>query len=339
MRNVATSDVNVTNCIFWENAIDEILSDSNTCTLNVNYSDVKGGWSGGEGNIDKDPCFFVVEPWSGSWTENSSYDNSTFQSTLTDENADWAVNELAGKFINPDVDPYQHLQFFIVSNNVNTIKVWSDVNDIAGVGDTYYIYDYHLRVESPCIDAGYPQGDYSGQKDIDGEPRVFDGDYNDVSIVDMGADEYYWSPADINTDGFVNFFDYAFFASAWQSVPNDPNYNEDCDLEDDNFIDYHDIALFCKDWLWQTAWAKAFPSPYDELWGRSMSMGMGEGFFPSMQAKQIQPELTAADIEQILKWLEELWLTDDEVRKVITADEWQKFIEAVIEAAKEQTYY
>ncbi len=305
----------------------------------MTFCDVNEVWTG-TGNIVKDPCFFSVEPSNGSWTENAFYDSSTFQSTLTDENADWAVNELAGKFINPDT-LNQALQFFIVSNNVNTIKVWSDVTDIAGEGDTYQIYDYHLRVDSPCIDAGYPEGDYIGQTDIDGEPRVFDGDYDEIPIVDMGADEYYWSPADINSDGFVNFFDYAFFASAWQSDPNDENYNEDCDLEDNNSIDYNDIALFCEDWLWQAAWAKAFPCAYDEGLGRNMSMGMGEtfalteGLFPSIQAKQAQPELTAADIEEILKWLAELWLTDDEVRKMISEDEWLKFTESVIQALKE----
>jgi len=39
-----------------------------------------------------------------------------------------------------------------------------------------------------------------------------------------------------------------------------------------------------------------------------------------------------ADIEEILKWLEELWLTDEEVRKIISEDEWLKFIESVKDA-------
>jgi len=353
MYNYNNSSPNLTNCILWGNFGtsdgDEIYNyPSSESYPNISYSDIKASNGSGSNwivelgqdvgyNIDEDPCFFVVEPWSGSWTKDATYDNSAFQSTLTDADANWAVNELAGKFVNPYTS--QVLQFFIVSNDVNTIKVWSDVTDIAGEGDPYYIYDYHLRFESPCIDAGDPDFNPDpNAKDIDGEPRVFDGDYNDVPIVDMGADEYYWSPADINSDGFVNFFDYAFFASAWLTIPTDQYYNEDCDLEDDNLIDNKDIALFCKDWLWQTVWAKAFPSAYDEGLGRSMSMGMGEGFFPSMQTKQAQPELTAADFEEILKWLEDLWLTDEEVRKTIPEDEWQKFIEAVIQAAKEQIY-
>jgi hypothetical protein len=46
-------------------------------------------------------------------------------------------------------------------------------------------YYYHLDANSPCINAGDPNGDYSGQVDIDGEDRVYNG------IVDMGADEFY----------------------------------------------------------------------------------------------------------------------------------------------------
>jgi beta propeller repeat protein len=44
--------------------------------------------------------------------------------------------------------------------------------------------DYHLRSGSPCIDTGNPTGDYAGQRDIDGDPRVING------RVDMGVDEF-----------------------------------------------------------------------------------------------------------------------------------------------------
>jgi len=43
--------------------------------------------------------------------------------------------------------------------------------------------DYHIDVNSPCIDAGDPNGNYDEQVDIDFESRV---DGNDV---DMGGDE------------------------------------------------------------------------------------------------------------------------------------------------------
>ncbi|MDH4241654.1 MAG: right-handed parallel beta-helix repeat-containing protein, partial [Phycisphaerae bacterium] len=341
----AYSNVNLTNSILWANEAyyyDEIYN-YGTSNLNVTFCDVKGGWSGGVGNINEDPCFFSLDYPDGSWSENAAYDSSTFQSTLTDENANWAVNQLAGKFVNPYTD--QYLQFFIVSNNVNTIKVWSNVESIALTGKTYHIYDYHLRVESACIDTGDPNGDYKGQTDIDGEPRVFDGDYNEVPIVDMGADEYYWSQADFNTDGLVNFFDYAFFASAWLTDPNNQYYNEICDLVDNNCIDSNDLARFCEDWLWQTAWARTFPFAYEQAMGRGMGKSMAESLdlltqdlFVSVSAEKSRPQLTADDIEQMIKWLAELWLTDDDVRNMISADDWLKFTESAIETAKQLLY-
>ena len=43
---------------------------------------------------------------------------------------------------------------------------------------------YHLRADSPCINAGDRSGDYTDQTDIDSEPRVIYG------RVDIGVDEY-----------------------------------------------------------------------------------------------------------------------------------------------------
>jgi hypothetical protein len=43
--------------------------------------------------------------------------------------------------------------------------------------------DFHLGAHSLCINAGDPDGDYNGQKDIDSDPRKMSG------RVDMGADE------------------------------------------------------------------------------------------------------------------------------------------------------
>jgi len=85
--------------------------------------------------------------------------------------------------------------------------------------------NYHLDVNSPCIDAGDPCFTAeTGETDIDGEDRVLNG------RVDMGADEYYWSPGDFDEDGFVNFIDYSILAAAWQSESGEGNYNDDCDL-------------------------------------------------------------------------------------------------------------
>jgi len=125
--------------------------------------------------------------------------------------------------------------------------------------------DLHLDGTSPCKDAGDPNGSYGSETDIDDERRI------EYGRVDMGADEYYWSSADFDDDGIVNFIDYAIFAVAWQTEPNDANYNDVCDLQDNNNIDFNDLVLFCDDWLWEKAWGE----------GWMMLMGSsGEGFGP-----------------------------------------------------------
>lgn len=55
MRNTETSNVSVTNCIFWGNTTPQIGGGGGTTT--VTFSDIQGGWSGGTGNIKADPLF------------------------------------------------------------------------------------------------------------------------------------------------------------------------------------------------------------------------------------------------------------------------------------------
>ncbi|MCK4359616.1 MAG: VCBS repeat-containing protein [Candidatus Cloacimonetes bacterium] len=53
-------------------------------------------------------------------------------------------------------------------------------------------YDFHFQANSPCIDTGTP--DTTGMNlypfDLDGNPRVFDGDGDGIAIIDMGCYEY-----------------------------------------------------------------------------------------------------------------------------------------------------
>jgi hypothetical protein len=57
--------------------------------------------------------------------------------------------------------------------------------------------------------------------------------------------------ADIDTDGFVDFKDFAILAAAWFSEPGDDNWNAACDISmsKDNIIDEYDLAVFCDNWL------------------------------------------------------------------------------------------
>jgi len=113
--------------------------------------------------------------------------------------------------------------------------------------------DYRLGPASPCIDAGDPAGDYTGDRDIDKHFRVLDGDGDDGKRVDMGADEYCNqgadNAADFNEDDIVDTSDLIEMAELWLT---DPGPRSKYDLYPDNTIDYIDFAYFAKEWFWMT---------------------------------------------------------------------------------------
>lgn len=63
--------------------------------------------------------------------------------------------------------------------------------------------------------------------------------------------EVFWAPADLFSDGIVNFKDFAVFAAAWPYTLGDPQYNPDCDLHQpsDGLIDARDLLVFADNWL------------------------------------------------------------------------------------------
>lgn len=78
-------------------------------------------------------------------------------------------------------------------------------------------YDYHLALNSPCIDVGDSNGTYSGQVDIDGNDRVIDslGKGDGIVDIDMGADEtlsgqWWYVKPDGNDAADGNSWDSAF---------------------------------------------------------------------------------------------------------------------------------
>jgi outer membrane protein assembly factor BamB len=76
--------------------------------------------------------------------------------------------------------------------------------------------DGHLQAGSPCIDAGDPNVIFTGQVDIDGEPRITG------TRVDMGSDEF----LDSDSDSLPDWWESKYFGSATGA---DPDADEDMD--------------------------------------------------------------------------------------------------------------
>ena len=148
------------------------------CTIVGNYSMEQGGavyYRGNYGiinnsiiwdNIAVDISQILVEcnePNSALWNLSVDYSNiqGGLESVIVGEGCtlQWEPNNI-------DMDP-----LFAQPGSWTVENVWQEG-------------DYHLLDDSPCIDAGDPNKDYTGQTDIDKQERV-SGQY-----VDIGADEY-----------------------------------------------------------------------------------------------------------------------------------------------------
>jgi len=184
--------------------------------------------------------------------------------------------------------------------------------------------DLHLAGSSQCKDTGAPYGNYDSETDIDGEARVKYG------RVDIGADEYYWSPADFSGDGIVNFTDYAMLAWHWHETDANGGYDDVFDLVDNNAIDFGDIVAFCDEWLWEGGFLSG-PMP---LMGGRGGAGMLEGLgldasLSAAATAEREPAVAEpVDIEAIMKWLTEIWL-DPDVRKSIDEEKFLKVYESL----------
>jgi parallel beta-helix repeat protein len=97
-----------------------------------------------------------------------------------------------------------------------------------------------LSIESPCIDVGYNDAVPSYiTTDLDGNPRIWDGNFDQIDVVDMGAYEY-WHPYDNDSDGIVDSID------PWPDSYSDwwPMYHPDGYLARGYIVDRGDQIIF-----------------------------------------------------------------------------------------------
>jgi parallel beta-helix repeat protein/predicted outer membrane repeat protein len=80
--------------------------------------------------------------------------------------------------------------------------------------------DYHLTVDSPCIDAGSSEG--APVDDIDGETRSDGGD------IDMGVDEY----IDSDSDNLPDYWEHEWFGNLSYDGTDDPDSDGATNLEE-----------------------------------------------------------------------------------------------------------
>ncbi len=129
---------------------------------------------------------------------------------------------------------------------------WSGAGGVGNTGDDPLFVnsaerDFHLRADSPCVDAGSNEAlPEDIATDLDGNPRFVDGDDDGVTDVDMGAYEFQGGascPADLNGDGSVGPFDLAMLLGDWGPCPSCP-----ADLDGDGAVGPFDLALLLGDW-------------------------------------------------------------------------------------------
>jgi len=118
--------------------------------------------------------------------------------------------------------------------------------------------DYHLQSNSPCIDAGDPSFTPGEETDMDGEPRVADGDGDDEAIIDMGADEYYglwwglWWPMfhhDPENTGFSTSTAPETNTTLWINETDDSIVSSPAVVDGYVYVGSNDGKLYCFDVL------------------------------------------------------------------------------------------
>ncbi len=198
------SNPTVNNCAFTGNSgslgAGMYNYDSNpilkSCTFTGNMVHEGGG---GMRNLGSSPTLINCT-FSGNWSdwygvggmENCHNSTPTLTNCIL-----W--NDMPGEISGPAVVTYSNVQgIWPGAGNIDTEPYFVspgywDTNDTPDKHwDDFWVEgDYHLLLSSPCIDAGDPNFIAEpNETDLDGKPRVLDGDNDGFLVVDMGAYEY-----------------------------------------------------------------------------------------------------------------------------------------------------
>ena len=240
------SDPTVTNCTFSGNsAWDEgggmcNYTNSSPTVVNCTFSNNTASWGGGMENYDSDPTLTNCILWGNSASAGEQeIDNGGSSSPIVTYTCV------------QDEDP-EDANIYPGTGNIDDDPNFVDPNGPDGTPGTE---DDNLRLspDSNCIDAGDNTAvPLEVATDLDGHPRIIDGDCNDTDIVDMGAYEFnYAYMGDFDYDCDVDFGDFAILGLAWLTEPPDENWNQFCDIAipADKKIDWADVEVLSANWL------------------------------------------------------------------------------------------
>jgi hypothetical protein len=131
--------------------------------------------------------------------------------------------------------------------NIDDDPLFLDPNGVDGIAGTTDD-DLRLSSGSPCIDAGDNTA-VTEPNDIDGLPRIVDGDCDGTATVDMGAHELDWLYAGDFEGGDcdVDLGDFAVMAQSWQL--DNPAIDIMPYLDPDGIIDIQEMFILCEHWL------------------------------------------------------------------------------------------
>ncbi len=192
------SNVTLANCLFSGNATSEnggaiqnyrSSSILTNCTLTNNWA---GSYGGGIYNIGSDANLTNCILWGDSAEEGIEiylvkYIDS--QGTEYPSTMDVDYSDIGGWDTNIYVNVDCTLNWGGDNIDADPCFVEPGYWDVNGL---FLDGDYHLLPDSPCIDSGINSAiPLSVLTDLDGNPRIWDGDNDAVPVVDMGAYEYY----------------------------------------------------------------------------------------------------------------------------------------------------
>jgi parallel beta-helix repeat protein len=182
------SDPHLVNCIVFHNKPDQVYNEDTGSTPVISYSDVQGGYSGSH-NINVVPAFKHRPDFIDLTTAAGSTTTIVVNSALA-----YAYNHA----IEIDNDGVKRVISGIKTNTITFSPALSAASTAGmlvinwGTNGTLLSVKENYQLDSggsPCIDVGYNSASKLPSMDLDGRPRILDGNDDGMAVVDMGAYE------------------------------------------------------------------------------------------------------------------------------------------------------